>query len=1231
MHSRPLTIALAALLGLSLQVPEAYAATASWTGANGGDWNTAGNWSAKPGASDTALFNISLGSVTNATADQSVGSISFDTGAGTTNGTFTIGTTAGNKLTLGSAGTVQILSTLAGTGKTITINSPIVLTPASTTTAGAYTFANNSADTTNTLNFGGAISASTTSNTETLTLNGSNTGNNTISGAISKGSATTFALTKSGLGTWVLAGSNSYNGATTINQGTLKLDFSAAGAPTSNIINNTANSSGLSFSGGTLLIVGKSGVSNTQQFNGISLIRRAGPSAIRVIQNGATAVNVTLGAIAVRDPADPSGTFDFTLPTAGSISTTSTTFASGANKILVDAAANGAAFATVDGMTWATNTSGVIGALSTYQSTFASATADTDVTGNLAIDSGTTTTNTLRFNTAGMAVGAATTGTLAVTTGGILVTGAATGNTGISSGVVLTSAAARGLTILNNAAATGGTFTVGANIIGTGGLNITGPGTTVLSGSSSYGSANPNGNTYIRGGTVNLSGTITSAGSFNVGSPLTADATTNATVNLTGALGTASTPYTGLWNIYAGSTFNESATGFFNSSSTSSNFYGAVSLSGSNIFSGIVTINNASTLTVGNAYALGTSGTLVFYNGYIQASTDMSDTNALKTNWGVTGGKNVTFTGTNNITLSGNGYGGTTAGGNIINNITGSGALVISGSLGLVNGATGGQTTNLMGNGNATISGNITDNIFSGTGTGNGLKITNTGTTTLSGSNSYTGATQINAGTLQIGDGGTTGSLSISSAITDNATLTFNRSDSVVQGTNFANTIGGTGKLIQAGAGTLTLSSSNSYSGGTTISAGTLVVSSTASLGATSGALTFSGNGALQLGASFNTARNYVVNSGVTATVDTQAYSQTNSGIISGLGGIAKSGAGTLVLNGANTYYGGTVINNGTVQMGNASALGDNSGSLTMNGGVLDLNKYDLTVTGISGSNGAAITNSAIGTSTLTVSGMANSTYSGALNNGGINKVLALAKYGIGELTLTGANTYTGATTISSGKLNVDGSLAAASAVNIASGASLGGHGTVGALSGAGLVTPGNSPGILTAASVDPSSDLSFAFEFTLANTDPIYSDAASSGNDILHLTDVTPFLTDLGVNNTISVYLSDITNGSTYLGGFFTSLSAADLLTAVKNANLVYYVKDTNGTIGFNNNTYSLLSNSQVTLATVDIASANFASGTVGGSELEFTVVPEPATWSMLIGGMGMMALVQRMRRRIG
>jgi fibronectin-binding autotransporter adhesin len=115
---------------------------------------------------------------------------------------------------------------------------------------------------------------------------------------------------------------------------------------------------------------------------------------------------------------------------------------------------------------------------------------------------------------------------------------------------------------------------------------------------------------------------------------------------------------------------------------------------------------------------------------------------------------------------------------------------------------------------------------FAGTVSGSGgVHQIGTGTTILIGNNTYTGGTTISAGTLQLGNGGTSGS--ITGDVLDNATLAFNRSDIL----RFDGAITGTGGLTKAGAGALTLSGTNTYTGGTMLNAGTLVVNSLQALG----------------------------------------------------------------------------------------------------------------------------------------------------------------------------------------------------------------------------------------------------------------------------------------------------------------------------------------------------------------------------------------------------------------
>jgi len=100
-----------------------------------------------------------------------------------------------------------------------------------------------------------------------------------------------------------------------------------------------------------------------------------------------------------------------------------------------------------------------------------------------------------------------------------------------------------------------------------------------------------------------------------------------------------------------------------------------------------------------------------------------------------------------------------------------------------------------------------------------GFTKTGTGTLTLAGTNTYSGVTMINAGTLQIGDGGTSGQLGTGN-VTNNASLVFNRSDDIIAD----KLVDGTGSVTKLGAGTLTLATGTRYTGNTVVSNGTLVV-----------------------------------------------------------------------------------------------------------------------------------------------------------------------------------------------------------------------------------------------------------------------------------------------------------------------------------------------------------------------------------------------------------------------
>ena len=182
--------------------------------------------------------------------------------------------------------------------------------------------------------------------------------------------------------------------------------------------------------------------------------------------------------------------------------------------------------------------------------------------------------------------------------------------------------------------------------------------------------------------------------------------------------------------------------------------------------------------------------------------------------------------------------------------------------------------------GSATLSG-----VFSGVG---GLTFIGTGSTAMSGANTYSGGTTVSGGTLQ----GNTASLQ--GTIVNNSQVVF---DQATDGT-YSGVMSGTGGLTKENAGTLILTGANTYSGGTTVSGGTLQ-GNTASLQGT-----------------------FVNNSQV---VFDQATDGTYSGVMSGTGGLTKQNAGTLILTGTNTYSGGTTVSGGTLSLagGLPSGTGD--------------------------------------------------------------------------------------------------------------------------------------------------------------------------------------------------------------------------------------------------------------------------------------------------------------------
>jgi len=174
------------------------------------------------------------------------------------------------------------------------------------------------------------------------------------------------------------------------------------------------------------------------------------------------------------------------------------------------------------------------------------------------------------------------------------------------------------------------------------------------------------------------------------------------------------------------------------------------------------------------------------------------------------------------------------------NNSTASGRVL---SIGAVTGASTASNTTTLNLGGTSGTANVVTGVI-GNGSGGGtlaLVKDGAGLWAVSGANTFTGGVTISAGTLRVGNGGTTGTLG-SNLITNNATLAFNRTDAAL---NFANNISGSGVVTQIGGGTVTLSGSNSYNGGTTITTGTLRFGTNAGSVPGTGQITIGGNGSL--------------------------------------------------------------------------------------------------------------------------------------------------------------------------------------------------------------------------------------------------------------------------------------------------------------------------------------------------------------------------------------------------
>jgi autotransporter-associated beta strand protein len=697
------------------------------------------------------------------------------------------------------------------------------------------------------------------------------------------------------------------------------------------------------------------------------------------------------------------------------------------------------------------------------------------------------------------------------------------------------------------------TLTVGGNISGAGfGLTKQGPGTLVLSGSNSYnggttvangilqlnsaGALPTSGNVIVSGGSLDIHGQAPSIGNLTFGdgvsvtpasvvnSGAAADVTLNGDITYTGT-------FNGGFTYYPAATISANvqlAVGthhITSANATLANTYDIV-ISGAMSGPGGITKDGAFTrtaLTGVNTY----SGATVINAGRFYGAA----TNALSPNSAVT----VNSPGVLDLSPLTSQTGVTIGSYNqVIGSLTGGGNVQL------------GSATLTVGNDGTTTT--YSGSIFSNPGA---LTKTGAGTLILTNDQFYTGTTTINNGTLQLGNGTTDGFIDSSSGVTglSTGTLALN----LTANWGIAVPIGGAVNVLQAGPNGIAnfLTGNNTYSGTTTINAGTTIVVGSGTNGSLGTGNTIN-NGSLQ----FQRTNTLVVSSS-----------------ISGPGTLTVASGGTIVLTGTNTYLGTTTVSGAgtTLQIGNGGIVGSLSSSTT--------------ITGIAGRNLAFNRSDA-----FTVG----STLSGALT---------VAQIGTGTTTLSATSgSFTGPVNVNAGTLLVTGSISGSSLTTVNNAATLGGTGTTGAvnaLSG-GTILPGSAtaPGLLNTKN------------FSLA-----------SG---AHLSLALGGTTGTGTSGTS--YGEVKVTGSVTLGGD-AQISLFGAFTPALNDTFFVILNDGSDAVS------GSFSNASTTLITVGsyLFQVNYAANGDGGAtpnDVSLKVVPEPGACVLLAAGAAFLIPCRRRRR---
>jgi autotransporter-associated beta strand protein len=1231
----------------------------------------------------TGSFALNGGAIDNTNG----GTTLSNNNAVTWGGDFTFGGT--NNLNFGT-GAVSVggdrIITLNGSGSTLTFGGTV------SNTGGDRGLTVNGAG--NTLSLGGFSIAPAATN-RTLTISG--TGNVNITGPIvNGGTATASNLTYSGTGTLKLSGANTYAGTTTINSGSLQISGGSAiadsglvtlGSTTANTFDVQSSETIGALSGGSASI----GVVNlasgqtltlssgTKTFSGTF----SGPGTLKIDGAAETIASaVTLGAANLM-----SGTL--TLSSANTITNGLTI--SGGTLNIGDNNALGTGTLTINGGTLQSNGNGnrnvavtqinvggdfSIGGANTGALSFA---APVDLGGatRQITDDNTANTTTFGGTISNGGLIKAGNGTLALNgantfTGGVTinagtVTAGSTTALGPAANATLTfGSGSTGRFQLNNNNITvidlNTNANVGTPIIENGGgaatktLTVNTANTDIYAGVLQDGAAGVLALTKSGAGSLTLSGantysgtTTLSSGGINANSAtafgtsisvvmngITLDNTSGAPITLTNNnpmswggnniftgtndlnLGTGAVSLTAnrTWTINNGTLTVGGAIGDSGGSrSLKKDGAGTFVLSGQGTFTGGMTLL-AGTLGIG-ADTTPTSGTvtsgpvgtgiLTLSGGAIQAvgaGHTVANVITLTSDTSVTGVQNLTLNGA--LTQTGNKT--------LTNNIGVGKLLTLGGQINLSDDTTP-HTLTFAGTGDTTVSGVITNGVSATSGS---VTITDTGLTTFSAANTYSGTTTLgasngpDAGTLRLSGAGTLGATTNPVALRG-GTLDLNGTTQTIGALLLGGGASGSTPIVTIGSGNLNLGGNVTYSATNNPNGGTI-----------SGI----GGGALSL----NGTRTFNIGDSTAAAADLTVSAIIQDG--TGSNGITKTGAGTLLLSGANTYTGGTTLSAGTLNINSSSAIG--TGALAISGGTtidntsgsaitLSTNNHqnwngdftftgtnDLNLgTGIVGLNNAdrqvTVTNS---NATLTVGGViSDGTVTSPFHAPGKRKPLpplvvsGLTKAGAGTLFITGANVYGGATNINAGTLKAGvGSL-----VSVGGAINVNGGGTL-LLDGAGRHIGANTPVNMNGGTFNTggfsepnggASGLATSAIGALTLTATSTIDFGTSNTSILEFS-------GLGTHTATTVLQITDWDGVPLIGGSGDRLLFIGLATSFTTAYSQTEVSF-NGTLGYTAVQFDPLNNPYY--------------------EIVATPVPEPGTWGA--GALALLAIGYTQRRR--